>query len=169
MILPEVDWIQKKFWILFWFDLSKTGCQKYGALFPGDPMLSCFCSLMCLSLWRNMQILWTRLLHHIVFLFKQYNKLIHVNEKSFCLFNWIFSFVGPCGPISYSNGAKKNSCIWGLMPDVKISASGNPVRHDCSFQSNCSIWNHLLQIKLALSFKWKRLYCKITPSKFWVL
>ena len=58
------------------------------------------------SLWRNIQIFWARLLHHIVFLVKQNTNLIYVNEKSFCLFNWIFSFVGPCGPISYSNGAK---------------------------------------------------------------
>ena len=58
---------------------------------------------------------------------------------------------------------------WGLMPDVKICPTGHPVRHDFSFQSNCSIWNHLLQIKLALFIKRKRLHCKITPSKFPVL
>ena len=47
-----------------------------------------------------------------------------------------------------------------LMPDVKISAIGHPVRHDFSFQSNCSTWNHLLQIKLASFLKQKMLHCK---------
>ena len=61
------------------------------------------------------------------------------------------------------------SCIWELMPDVKISATRQSVRHGFSFESNCLIWNHLFQIKLALFLKRKRLHCKITPSKFRVL
>ena len=51
-----------------------------------------------ISFWKNIQIFWTRLLHHSVFLVKQYTNLIYVKEKSFCLFNWAFSFVGPRGP-----------------------------------------------------------------------
>ena len=34
---------------LFCIFLSKTGRQKYSAWVPGDPMPSCFCSVMSLS------------------------------------------------------------------------------------------------------------------------
>ena len=47
--------------------------------------------------------------------------------------------MGPGGPISWSNVAKIFHAYEGLMSDVKISATGHPVRHDFSFQSNCSM------------------------------
>ena len=52
-----------------------------------------------------------------------------------------------------------------LMSDVKISATRHPIRQDFSFQSNCSIWNHFLQIKLVLFLKRKRLHCKQQNTK----
>ena len=52
-----------------------------------------------------------------------------------------------------------------LMSDVKISATRHPVRQNFSFQSNCSIWNHFLQIKLVLFLKRKRLHRKQQNTK----
>ena len=61
--------------------------------------------LQCdVSLCRNKQIFWTKLLHLSVFQFKQYTSLVSVKKKSFCLINW--AFPGPCGPISCSKVAK---------------------------------------------------------------
>ena len=63
--------------------------------------------LQCdVSFWRNIQSFWTKLLHLRVFLIKQYTSLIYVKEKSFCLVNWAFPFVGPRGPFSRSKVAK---------------------------------------------------------------
>ena len=45
-------------------------------------------------------------LHFSVFPVKQYTNLIYVKEKSFCLVNWAFLFVGPRGPISCGKVAK---------------------------------------------------------------
>ena len=54
----------------------------------------------------NIQITWTKLLHLSVFFVKQYRSLIYVEEKSLCLFNWVFPFADPREPISCSNVAK---------------------------------------------------------------
>ena len=55
------------------------------------------------AMWCLLQI---KLLHLSVFLVKQCTSLIYVKEKSFCLVNWAFPFVGPRGPISSSEVAK---------------------------------------------------------------
>ena len=46
--------------LTLWQLLSKTGCQRCSAWFSRGPMLGCLCSVM--SLWRNIQMLQTRLL-----------------------------------------------------------------------------------------------------------
>ena len=91
-------WKRKNTWNLsFWNFSSKSGHQKYTAWVPGDPTQSCFCSMMCL--WRNMQIVWTKLLQLSVCLVKQYSSFIYVERMSFCLVNWAFPFVVFRGPI----------------------------------------------------------------------
>ena len=54
-----------------------------------------------ISFRRNLQMFWTRLLT-----VEPYYILIYVKEKSFCLINRVFPFVGPREPISCSNVAK---------------------------------------------------------------
>ena len=53
---------------------------------------------------------------HSVFLVKQYFNSIYVKEKSFCLFNRAFLFVGPRGRISCSNVAKIFHAYEGYSP-----------------------------------------------------
>ena len=50
---------------IFWV---KTGCQIYRAWDPRGSMLICLCSVI--SLWRNIQMFWTKLLDFSVFLVK---------------------------------------------------------------------------------------------------
>ena len=72
---------------------------------PWGPNTKLF--LQCdVSFWRNIQIFSVKLLHLSVFLVKQYTSLIYMKQKSFCLVNWAYPFVGPLGPISCSKAAK---------------------------------------------------------------
>ena len=109
----EFDPLQLKWWChVFWHEIReihgiwaswhylwKSSCQKYTAWVHGDPTPICFCNVMYFF-WRDIQSLWNKLLHLSVFLVKQYTSLIYVKEKSFCLVNWTFPFVGPRGPFS---------------------------------------------------------------------
>ena len=71
---------------------------------PWGPNAKLF--LQCdVSFWRNINFL-KKLLELSVSLVKQYISLIYVKEKSLCLVNSGFPFVGPQGPILYSKAAK---------------------------------------------------------------
>ena len=111
--------LQVKWWCHMFSSMKKKKCMeselsdifrvdwspKIYCLGPWRPNAKLF--LQCdISFWRNIQIFRIKVLHLSVFLVKQYTSLIYVKQKSFCLVNWAYSFVGPRGPISCSKIAK---------------------------------------------------------------
>lgn len=62
------------------------------------------------SFWGNIKIFGIKLLNLSVFFVKQYTSLIFVKENSFCLVNWVFTFLGLRNLFHSVN----ISCMWRL-------------------------------------------------------
>ena len=100
------DYMGSELFCVFWVKLV-TKNIVFG--FPGTQRRGAS-AVWCLFLKKYTNFLNQTVLNqtvqHSVFLVEQYFNSIYVKEKSFCLFNLAFSFVGPGGPISCSNTAK---------------------------------------------------------------